>query len=302
PWVEAVAPRLRLPDLVWPGDVAGSVTPPAAQETGLRAGTPVIAGTIDAWSEAVSVGAQHTGDLMLMYGTTMFLINTVAARLTAPTLWGTVGAYPGTRNLAGGMATSGAITSWLRDLFGSQDYTSLLDEARTSGPGARGLLMLPYFAGERTPVQDPHARGLVAGLTLEHTRGDIYRAALEATALGVRHNTETMIGAGGQIDRVVAVGGGTQGDLWTQIVSDVTGRAQQIPAQTIGASYGAAFLAAASADNVTIEDWNPVVQQRTPNPDTRADYDELYALYLQAYPATADIAHALTERQHRLSC
>ena len=71
--------------------------------------------------------------------------------------------------------------------------------------------MLPYFAGERTPIQDPDARGVIAGLTLSHTRGDLYRAALEATAFGVRHNVETMRAAGADIRRIVAVGGGRRG-------------------------------------------------------------------------------------------
>ncbi|MEE3920315.1 FGGY-family carbohydrate kinase [Micromonospora sp. BRA006-A] len=157
---------------------------------------------------------------------------------------GTVGALPGTRNLAGGMATSGAITGWLRDLVAGTDHTELLRLAERSGAGARGLLMLPFFAGERTPILDPRARGLIAGLTLSHGPGDIYRAALEATGLAVRHNIETIEAAGGDIRRIVAVGGGTPGGLWTQIVSDITGREQQIPAQTIGASYGGAFAAA----------------------------------------------------------
>ena len=94
------------------------------------------------------------------------------------------------------MATSGAITGWLRDLCGSPDYSELLADAARSPAGSRGLLMLPYFAGERTPIADPHARGIVAGLTLEHQRGDLYRAALEATAMGVRHNVEAMRAAG----------------------------------------------------------------------------------------------------------
>ncbi len=120
----------------------------------MAAGTPVVTGTIDAWSEAVSVDATHVGDLMLMYGTTMFLVATVAEPLRSETMWGTVGAYPGTHNLAGGMATSGAVTSWLRDLTGA-DYPELLAEAAASGPGAHGLLLLPYLAGERTPSRTP---------------------------------------------------------------------------------------------------------------------------------------------------
>jgi xylulokinase len=300
PWAKEIAPELVLPPLRWPGDVAGSVTARAASLTGLPAGAPVITGTIDAWSEAISVGAQTTGDLMLMYGTTMFLVHTVADRLTSPSLWGTVGALPGTRNLAGGMATSGAITAWLRDLFGSPDYPELLRLAERSGPGARGLLMLPYFAGERTPIMDPQARGVIAGLTISHTRGDLYRAALEATGLGVRHNIETIEAAGGDIRRVVAVGGGTQGTLWTQIVSDITGRPQVIPSQTIGASYGGAFLAAQTVRDVSIDAWNPVKEIREPRPELADDYDELYRLYRQLYDDSKAVAHALTARQVRM--
>jgi xylulokinase len=293
PWCDHIAPQLDLPPLMWPGDIAGTVTAAAARETGLPEGVPVIAGTIDAWSEALSVGAQTVGDLLLMYGTTLFLVNTVAERITVPGLWGTVGALRGTRNLAGGMATSGAITSWLRTIFGSPSFESLLAEADHSGPGASGLLMLPYFAGERTPVADPDARGVIAGLTVGHTRGDLYRAALEATAFGVRHNIDALRSAGGVIDRIVVAGGGTQGGIWTQIVSDVTGMDQQIPTVTIGASFGAAFLAASSVAEVTIGEWNPIASTTRPRDIHRSRYDDLYQLYLELYPATAGIAHAL---------
>ena len=271
----------------------------AAAETGLPEGIPVITGTIDAWSEALSVGAQGVGDLMLMYGTTMFLIHTVPEPLTSPALWGTVGARPGTRNVAGGMATSGAITGWLRELFGSPDYGELLELAAGSGVGANGLLMLPYFAGERTPIMDPDARGVIAGLTLSHTRGDLYRAALEATGYAVRHNIEAIESAGGDIRRIVAVGGGTQGGLWTQIVSDITGREQEVRAQSIGASYGAALLAAELVASVSIDAWNPVQETVTPRPEAGEPYEELYALYRDLYPRTADAVHALAARQER---
>ena len=296
PWCAAVAPHLELPPLTWPGSVVGEVTGGAAAATGLPAGAPVIAGTIDAWSEAVSVGAQQPGDLMLMYGSTMFLINTVTDLVTWPTLWSTVGAFEGTRSLAGGMATSGAITGWLRDLFAGSDYAELTELAAESGTGARGLLMLPYFAGERTPVQDPLARGVIAGLTVGHGRGDLYRAALEATAYGVRHNIEVMEQAGARIDRVVAVGGGTTGHLWTQIVSDVTGRRQDIRRTTVGASYGAAHLAARAIADVDIDAWNPVVDVVEPDSATAGLHDERYGLYRELYPATRSLVHQLAPR------
>jgi len=301
PWWQRICPDLTPPALRWSDEVVGTVTAEAAAATSLPEGIPVVCGTIDAWAEAISVDAHNVGDLMLMYGTTMFMINTVADRVAWPTLWGTVGAFQGTRNLAGGMATSGAITGWLRELFGSADYPSLLEEAGRSEPGANGLLMLPYFAGERTPINDPDARGIVAGLTISHTRGDLYRAALEATAFGVRHNVEVFERAGGRIERVVAVGGGTQGALWTQIVSDVTGRAQQLRRTSVGASYGMAFLAArvsgAGGDVVSMDRWNPVDRTIEPDQRHRQTYDEMFTLYRRLYDSTVDIAHALARRQ-----
>ncbi|GAB3707143.1 FGGY-family carbohydrate kinase [Mariniluteicoccus flavus] len=295
PWADAVAPGIVLPRLAWAGDEAGRVTGRAASETGLAEGTPVAVGTIDAWAEGLSVGSVEPADLMLMYGTTMFLVGNTTHRVRTPSMWGTTGLASGQYNLAGGMATSGAVTSWLRDLTGA-DYATLSAEAAASQPGANGLLMLPYFAGERTPIQDPDARGTVTGLTLAHTRGDLYRAALEATAYGVRHNVEAYAEAGVAIDRVVAVGGGTTGTLWPQIVTDVIGRPQVLREKSIGAAFGDAYLAARLVDeSVKIDEWNPasVILEPKPGP-----YEDMYATYRDLHDATRDIQHQLAKRQH----
>jgi xylulokinase len=297
PFTSHIAPQIQFPPLVWPGDIAGEVSSEAAAATGLPMGTPVIAGTIDAWSEAVSVGATNPGDLMLMYGTTMFLINTVACQVTSPELWSTVGTYPGARCLAGGMATSGAITAWLKEILGSHDFNELTEKAAKSPAGANGLLMLPYFAGERTPIFDPDARGVIAGLTLTHTEGDLFRAALEATAFGVRHNIEAIEAVSGTIAQVTAVGGGVTSRLWTQIVSDITGKPQLVRQITIGASYGAARLAAATDDSVPVEQWNPPLHTVVPNDKLAGSYTEIYQLYRSLYPATREISHALAAVQ-----
>jgi xylulokinase len=297
-WAEEIAPGLPLPRLLWPAEVVGEVAQQAAEMTGIPAGTPVAAGTIDAWSEGASVGVQEPGDLMLMYGTTMFMIEVLSEPLSHPGLWGTTGIVPNTHNLAAGMATSGALTSWLKKISGDLPYEKLMEEAASVKPGSDALVVLPYFAGERTPLFDPRARGLISGLTLSHGRGHLYRAVLEATAYGVRHIFEFMRDAGGGGERLVAVGGGTKGGLWTQIVSDVTGRAQDLPEQTIGASYGDALLAARSVGLAKPDtDWSRISDTVEPKVENREIYDKLYRIYRDLYPATCEASHALADLQ-----
>ncbi|WP_040701408.1 FGGY-family carbohydrate kinase [Nocardia vinacea] len=294
-WAAAVAPGLKLPELAWPTEVVGKVSAAAASATGLPAGLPVTTGTIDAWAEAASVGVRAPGDAMIMYGTTMFLVQVLTDPRPHPGLWLTCGTWPGTYTSAAGMATSGAVTDWLRKLV-SGDFADLVAEATDVPAGSRGLLALPYFAGERTPLFDPDARGIIAGLTLGHGRAELYRAVLEGIAYGVRHNLEAM--AGGQAPRLVAVGGGTKGGLWTQIVSDVTGLPQQLPADTVGACLGDALLAA-EAVGVDTAGWNPVIGVVEPDADRGAIYASYYRRYRELYESTADIAHFLAAEQHR---
>src|SRR5260221_8489016 len=134
-WAGQVAPGLELPRLLWPAEIAGYVTEGAAALTGLPAGIPVAAGTIDAWAEALSVGVSEPGDMMLMYGTTMFLIEVQREALVHPSLWSTAGVFAGTHTLAAGMATSGALTAWVPQLTGNPPYETLLAEAQQVAPG-----------------------------------------------------------------------------------------------------------------------------------------------------------------------
>lgn len=296
-WAARVAPGIQLPELAWPTEVVGTVSAAAARETGLPQGLPVTAGTVDAWAEATSVGVREPGDVMLMYGTTMFLIQVLAEARPNPGLWTTSGAFPGTRTLAAGMATSGAITDWLRSLLGA-GFGILTAEAAEVPAGSRGLLLLPYFAGERTPIFDPDARGMIAGLTLGHGRAELYRAALEGIGYGVRHNLEVMRDAGGQARRFVAVGGGTKGGLWTRIVSDIAGVTQQLPAETIGACLGDALLAAiATGAEVDHDAWNPIAATVAPEPARVELYDAYYRHYRALYPATLELAHFLADQE-----
>ncbi|RZQ62989.1 FGGY-family carbohydrate kinase [Amycolatopsis suaedae] len=298
-WAPLCAPGVTLPRLAWSTEVAGTVTAAAAAETGLPRGLPVTVGTVDAWAEAASVGVTDPGDTMVMYGTTMFLIQVLADPTPHPGLWTTRGTHPGTFSLAAGMATSGAITDWLRRLTGGE-YAELVEAAGRAPAGGRGLLLLPYFAGERTPLFDPDARGVIAGLTTAHGRAEIYRAALEGIAYGVRHNLETMAEAGGGGRRLVAVGGGVRGGLWTRIVSDVTGTAQEVPRETVGAAFGDALLAAVAVGmEPDVTAWNPVKRTVSPDPERAAVYERFYPYYRALYPATADLVHFLAEEQRR---
>ncbi len=295
---ESVAPGLELPTLAWPAQIAGEITDAAAALTGLSAGTPVAVGTIDAWAEAESVDVRAPGDLMLMYGSTMFFVGVTPKIVLMPALWSTQGNHSGQHTLAAGMASSGSITEWFRTLTGVQDFGELVTAAAQAPPGGNGLLALPYFSGERTPVADPDARGVIIGLTLAHTRADIYRSLLEATAFGVRHNFAAFADAGAEPTRVVAVGGGTTGSLWPQIVSDITGYAQEMPTERVGACFGdARFAALALGEVEPTGRWNTTEATLTPNPGTTARYDELYGAYLQLAQATTDVQHLLAKHQ-----
>lgn len=299
----------KLPRLAWPTEIAGQISPAAALETGLTAGTPVTCGTIDAISEGISVGVTRPGDLMLMYGTTFFFILALDKLVSDPRMWLTAFALPGRYCVAGGMSTTGALTRWFRDQFaadlvaaeqngGQSAYTVLSGQAASVPAGSRGLLVLPYWQGERTPIHDPQARGIFAGLTLNHTRADMFRAVLEGSAYGVRQNVEVMREMGANPTRLVAVGGGTKSRTWLQIVSDVTGLPQDLPAQTIGASYGNAFLAGYASGLIAgfealDTQWVRDVTQIVPDGAAHARYQEYYGLYTGLYNQTKDIVHQL---------
>ena len=298
-WADEVAPGLALPPLAWSDEVAGTVTPGASEATGIPLGTPVAVGTIDAWAEALSVGVQAPGDTMLMYGTTMFVVSVTDRVVPHPAMWATTGVSAGSRTFAAGMATSGALTGWFRDLVGDPPFEELVAAAAAAPAGSAGLVVLPYFAGERTPIYDPNARGLILGLTIRHGRAELYRALLEGTAYGVRHIAETMDLAGTSPKRLVAVGGGTKGDVWTRIVSDVTGLPQVIPNETIGAAYGDAMLAAMAIGRPEAANWNRAAALIEPDPSTKSLYDELYGVYRSLYPATLEQAHTLAAVQER---
>ncbi|KMW58942.1 Carbohydrate kinase, FGGY [Candidatus Rhodobacter oscarellae] len=298
-WVTDLADDIAtpnmLPELMWSNEIAGQVTKQAASVTGLAEGTPVLCGTIDAAAEAISVGVQRPGDMMMMYGSTIFIIQVTAVRVGDPRLWYAPWLFKGQHASMAGLATSGTLTHWFRDQFAQEltreeAFPTLAAEAAESPTGAKGLLMLPYFSGERTPIHDPNAKGAFFGLNLTHTRGDMYRALIEGIAMGTAHVVETFRDVDAAPSRILAVGGGTKNALWLQATSDYAEVPQIVSEKTVGASYGDAFLAACAvglAKPGDIAVWNPAID--TVSPENHESQAKQYALFKRLYAQTKDI-------------
>ncbi len=302
----------KLPEVCWSTDIAGAVTAEAARQTGLAEGTPVIAGTTDAAAEALSAGVSASGDMMLMFGSTIFFIARTRELRASPVFWCSSFLEKDTYVLAGGMSAGGSLTTWFRNEFGRPEvdleaeggenaFAALARLAGVSPPGANGLIALPYFAGERTPLNDPDAKGVIFGLSLRNSRSDIYRAILEGIGYGIAHNLEVMGREGIRPERILAVGGGTKNAEWLQIVADIAGIKLTIPAIQLGASYGDAFLAAvgigAFRTTSEIGQWvryrEPVVPRREHADRYRAGFKR----YRELYEATKPIMRELSDKQ-----
>ena len=316
-WDRAVCKELGLsPDILAAGiacatDVAGEVTAEAAAETGLAEGTLVITGTCDAVAEYLSVGAVEEGEASLLYGTTMCMGINVSEEQKRAGVWAGPGAIRGTYSTGLGMSASGALTRWFRDNFGQVEqeveeklgisaYQLFSAQAADVPAGSEGLIVLPYFAGERSPIYDNAARGLIIGLTLSHTRKHIYRALLEGVAYGLRHSIEMLEAQGVQIKRMTSTGGGSRSKVWTQIVSDVIGMDQDVIVNPIGAPYGDAFIAGYGAGifkeaSQLRTDWAPAMTKVRHDPGQKRIYDKYYAVYRGLYEKNKDSMHTLAE-------
>lgn len=305
-----ISPVECLPKPSWSCEIVGRVSNEAADLTGLAAGTPVIAGTIDAAAEAVSAGVAELGDMMLMFGSSIFFILKTAELRMTRNFWSANFIEQGGYAFMGGMSTAGSLTIWARDQFartelkkeksgGENAFAALAREAAESVPGANGLVALPYFEGERTPLHDPAARGVLFGLSLKHTRGDIYRAILESVGFGIRHNLEVMEAEGVIPKRILAVGGGTKNDLWLQLVADIVDKKLAVPEQLIGASYGDAFMAGVGVGifgNLSeITRWVRCKKVVIPNHESHKKYDLYYGIFRNLYESTKSLMHDLSD-------
>ena len=295
--------RAWLPATFEGPEVTGTITSEAAAATGLRTGTPVVAGGGDQAAAAVGVGSVTPGVSSLSLGTSGVVFTTTEDPTVEPEgrLHAFCHAVPGRWHLMGVMLSAAGSLRWYRDaLAPGVGFDELVDEASRVPAGSDGLLFLPYLSGERTPHPDPLARGAFVGLTVNHSRAHLTRAVLEGVAFGLRDSLELMRAMGlVPSTEIRATGGGVKSSLWRQVLADVLEARIVTTSTAEGAAQGAATLAAVGGG------WFPTVEEACralvrireptePSPDAGA-YAGAYRRYRELYPALAPTFHALLE-------
>jgi len=279
-------------------EITGTVSPEAATQTGLKSGTPVVAGGGDQAAQAVGVGAVEAGIIGLTVGTSGVIFAATPAPLIEPQgrLHAFCHAVPGMWHFMGVMLSAAGSLQWYRDtLAPDMSFDALLEEAESVPAGSEGLFFLPYLSGERTPHPDPQARGAFIGLTVRHGRGHMTRAVLEGVAYGLKDSFTLIQNAG--LERIVQVrasGGGTRGELWRKILAAVLESDLVMVNTAEGAAFGAALLAGTgagvwldvpSACRKTIQ----ITGQTVPNAMELDIYRQGYAVYRDLYPTLRPI-------------
>jgi len=303
-----------LPRTVWPTEIAGRVNKEGAQLSGLAEGTPIVGGCNDSSAESVSVGVTDPGDMMQMYGSSNIFYMLFDGPFKGKHIQSFRLMYPDQHGFIGGLGTVGSLTTWFRNNLGYQEaqaekdggenaFSAMAKLTAQSKVGANGLVVLPYFSGERNPIFDGYARGMIFGLNLTHTRADIYRAMLESVGYGVRHNMESFWNDNKYPTQIMAIGGGIHNLPWMQIVCDICNFSQNIPEVKVGACYGDAFMAALGIGlyekGSDVKQWVKVEKTIHPNPEAHEKYNELYQIYRELYPANKELMHRISAIQLR---
>lgn len=290
---------------VSPGtEIIGSVTRTAAAATGLEAGTPVVAGTVDGAAAALEAGVLDPGRAAEMTGTsTVLIMPTLAARPHAAFI-SMPHAVPGRSLVLAAMVASGASLKWFRDELGGEEraqaeresgdaYELLTQTASQSPPGSNGAYFLPYMLGERSPHWHTEARGVFAGISLSTRKGDLVRAILEGAAFALRENMETARTSGLTIEVLRSVGGGAQSAVWSQIKADVLGIPIEVPEASVGAPFGDAVLAGAGCG--VLNDIGEFLREKVkvrdtfhPNEEQGNAYTDRYQHFRRLYVSLKD--------------
>jgi len=294
----AISPGL-LPPVRSPGTPVGEVSAAAAEASGLHAGTPIVVGGADHVSSAYGAGLLEPGDWLVKLGGAGDILVVSDGPLVDARLY--LDAHPaGTWLPNGCMATSGSLVRWLARVSGGAPLEALDAEAAATPPGAGGIVCLPYFLGEKSPLHDPAQRGAFVGLHLGHERGHLHRAALEAVAYGFRHHVEVFAERGIALGAARVTNGGSSSLLWKQILADVLDVALVPVLDHPGASLGAALAAGVGTGRSGWDAIRPLVRLGDPiepRPEFRQRYDELYAIYRELEPALRPISHRLAAEE-----
>jgi xylulokinase len=277
-----------LPPVREPSEVVGMVTAVAAEGTGLREGTPVVAGSADHVAAALASGLTRPGDLLLKFGGAGDILYVAERPEPDRNFYFDYHDIPGLTLINGCMAASGSFVKWFAtELAGGAALDALDGEAAAIPPGADGVVALPYLLGEKTPIFDPLARAVFAGVMLHHTRAHLFRAVLESVCHGFRHHLELLRKSGRQVSRVLAADGGSRSDLWMQIAADVTDEPIQVIAGEAASAMGAAFVAGIGAG--VFGDWGEMERfvergrRFEPDDDAAVVYDDSYRVYRELY-------------------
>ncbi|MEO8437169.1 MAG: FGGY-family carbohydrate kinase [Chloroflexota bacterium] len=291
----------RLPPRVPMGSIAGGLTETSADALGLEPGIPVVNGLVDAFASYLGAGLLEPGDAYDPGGSAGGFGVYWDRPVVVPGGFVTPAPLAGRYSVGAAMAATGRALDWYRDdVLGATISTeALLAEAAATPPGADGLVFLPYLAGERSPIWDPEARGVLAGLTLGHGRGHIARAIVEASALAIRHVAAPMLAAGVRVTALRACGGPARSAFWNGVKADVTGFPVLVPEVLETAVLGSAMVAAVGIDahpdlTAAIHAMTRISARIEPRPEVAAVYDRAYAAYVALYPATAPVLRRLT--------
>ncbi|MBX3070350.1 MAG: FGGY-family carbohydrate kinase [Thermomicrobiales bacterium] len=286
------------PPVRQPVEIVGETTQEIAARTGLPAGIPVVAGSADHVASAFAAGLRDDGDTLIKFGGAGDILYCSSNLITDPRLFIDAHDIPGMYLLNGCMAASGSLVKWLvQDILGREpnkaNLMALDAEALAIPAGSDGVIVLPYFLGEKTPILDPHARGVIFGLDLSHRPAHLFRAVLEAVIYGFRHHVDVLESAGHHPRRYLATNGGVSSPIWRQIAADVLGADVTSFQGHPGSSLGVAFVAGMATG--AFDAWSDIdrfLQNRVvnePNPSHRAIYDQRYATYRELYERLRDL-------------
>jgi xylulokinase len=280
--------RDLLPPLRRCNQVVGTVTRAAADETGLPEGVPVVAGTADHIGSTFAAGVLEVGDLLIKLGGAGDIMLAVDEPMVDERLYLDFHLLPDRYVMSGCMATSGSLIKWFqREMATGASLSQLDEEAAAVEPGAGGVICLPYFLGEKTPVNDARATGAFVGLQLTQSRGHLFRAVLEGIAYGFRHHMDVFAERGHRPLRARVTDGGSRSIVWTQITADVLGMPLEKVMQRSGSALAAAFVAGMGVGVFT--DWRDVERfvsvEEVVEPHHHDAYERGYAQYRALYPA-----------------